>query len=434
MGGNARSARRRILFVSEAVTLAQVVRLLVLARSLPRAQYEVHFAAAHFDELIFAGTDLRRWPLWSLPAATVERRVRGGRRIYGLRTLRRYLQEDWRVIDAVAPDVLVGDLRLSLTVAAPLRGIPHAALINAYWSPHAVRPDGFPLPDHPIVRLLGPRLSAQHFPKALPFVFRHFAAPVNQLRREHALPAIGSLPEVLCAGDLTLHPDPPALVPIRGAPPAHRHLGPVLWSPAVALPSWWSRLDPGRPTVYLTLGSSGRRELLPRVIRAIADLPLRPQILVSTAGRPPLTDLPPHTHVAPYLPGDLAAARADLVVSNGGSTTSYQALAAGKPVVGIASNLDQYLAMDAIARSGAGLLVRGGDATVAAIQGAVGRGLTDPAFATAARIVAGQFDSGHAPARFAQALDDAIGGKAAETGTVRQHLLLHERQPDGQLP
>ena len=36
------------------VTLAQVVRLLVLARSLPPKDYEVHFAAAHFDDLIFA--------------------------------------------------------------------------------------------------------------------------------------------------------------------------------------------------------------------------------------------------------------------------------------------------------------------------------------------------------------------------------------------
>jgi UDP:flavonoid glycosyltransferase YjiC (YdhE family) len=428
-----RSARRRILFVSEAVTLAQVVRLLVLARSLPRDQYEVHFAAAHFDELIFAGADLRRWPLWSLDPDTVERRVRGGRRIYGLRTLRRYLQEDLRVIDAVRPDVIVGDLRLSLTVAAPLRGIPHAALINAYWSPHAVRPDGFPLPDHPIVRLLGPRLAAQYFPKALPFVFRHFAAPINQLRAEHQLPPIGSLAEVLCAGDLTLHPDPAALVPTLGGPASHRHLGPVLWSPALPLPPWWQRLDPARPTVYLTLGSSGRRELLPLVVRAIAQLPLRPQILVSTAGRAPLPDLPPDTHVAPYLPGDLAAARADLVVSNGGSTTSYQALAAGRPVVGIASNLDQYLAMDAIARSGAGLLVRGGEATAAAIQASVGRGLQEPAFATAARAVAGHFDATQAPARFARALDDAIGGRA-ETQPRPAASFFHERQSDGRHP
>ena len=400
------ATRRRVLFVSEAVTLAQVVRLVVLARSLPRDRYEVHFAAAHFDDMIFAGTDWRRWPLWSLSPDKIERRVRGGRRIYGLGTLRRYLQEDLRVIDAVKPDVVVGDLRLSLAVAAPLRQVPHAALINAYWSPHALRPDGYPLPDHPIVRLLGPRLAAQYFPRALPWVFRHFAAPVNQLRRENGLPELGSLAEVLCFGDLTLHPDPAALVPTAGAPAQHIHLGPVLWSPTLVQPVWWQHLDPGRPTVYLTLGSSGRSELLPRVIAAIAALGA--QILVATAGRSVLRDLPAHTYVAPYLPGDAAAARADLVISNGGSTTSYQALAAGRPVVGIASNLDQYLAMDAITRAGAGVLVRADHASPSLIQAAVRRALEDRTLRAGAQAMAGQFGTALAARRFEPALHDAI--------------------------
>ena len=38
--------RRRILFVAEAVTLAQVVRLVTLARALDPARYDVHFASA----------------------------------------------------------------------------------------------------------------------------------------------------------------------------------------------------------------------------------------------------------------------------------------------------------------------------------------------------------------------------------------------------
>ncbi len=390
--------RRRILFVSEAVTLAQVVRLVVLARSLPRDRYEVHFAAAHFDDLVFQAGDFTRWPLFSLSPALIDRRVRGGRRLYGLRTLRRYLQDDLRVIDAVKPDLIVGDLRLSLAVAAPLRRIPHAALINAYWSPFAER-EGFPLPEHPIVRLLGERLAARYFPRALPVVFDHFAAPVNRLRRAHGLPEIGSLPAVLCHGDLTLHPDLPEVVPTRDAPAHHHHLGPVLWAPAIAPPPWWQGLDPARPTVYVTLGSSGRAELLPAVIAAVADLGA--QALVATAGRDhPRGPLPPGVHVASYLPGDAAAARAHVVVSNGGSTTSYQALAAGRPVVGIASNLDQYLSMAALTRAGAGLLVRAGRATRATVGAALGQALADASLQQAARRLAPAFSTAAAPARF----------------------------------
>jgi UDP:flavonoid glycosyltransferase YjiC (YdhE family) len=400
--------RRRVLFVSEAVTLAQVVRLVVLARALPRDRYEVHFAAARFDPLIFGDADWRRWPIGSLSPAAVDRRVRLGARIYGDATLRRYLRDDLAVIDEVRPDLVVGDLRWSLAVAAPLRHVPYAALINAYWSPYAVREGSFPLPEHPIVRLLGERLAATYFPRALPRVFAHFAAPLNRLRQRHGLGAIGSLQQVLCFGDLTLHPDPPALVPTAGAPPAHLHLGPVLWSPALPLPAWWSRLDPGRPTVYVTLGSSGRAELLPRVTAAITALGA--QAIVATAGRVAL----PATagvHVADFVPGDEAARRADVVVSNGGSTTSYQALAAGRPVVGIAANLDQYLAMQAITRAGAGVLVRAGGATGPALADALERALHQRTLRDAAAALsrAGCADQAATPVRFLRAVEQLVG-------------------------
>jgi UDP:flavonoid glycosyltransferase YjiC (YdhE family) len=393
--------RRRILFVAEAVTLAQVVRLVVLARSLPADAYEVHFAAAHFDDLVFPPGLFQRWPITSLSPAVVDRRVRGGRRIYGGRTLRRYLREDLRVIDAVEPDLVVGDLRLSLAVAAPLRQVPHAALINAYWSPFHAR-DRFPLPEHPIVRLLGERIAEKYFPRALPAVFAHFAAPVNRLRRAHGLPEIGSLPQVLCHGDLTLHPDPSELVPTRQAPAHHHHLGPVLWSPAIPRPPWWTALDPRRPTVYVTLGSSGRPELLPAVVAALADVGA--QALVATADRTVLATPPPGIHVAPYLRGDEAAARADLVVCNGGSTTAYQALAAGRPVLGIAANLDQYLAMEAITRAGAGLLLRAGRATRPNLRASLIQALSDPTLTAAARRLAPTFASADLPTRFEHAI------------------------------
>ena len=78
---------RRVLFVAEAVTLAQVVRLVTLARALDPTRYEVHFASARFDELVFAGAAFHRHAIHSLPAEVVDARVAGGRRPYGLRTL-----------------------------------------------------------------------------------------------------------------------------------------------------------------------------------------------------------------------------------------------------------------------------------------------------------------------------------------------------------
>lgn len=370
---------KRILFVAEAVTLAQVVRLVTLARALPAGQYELHFASARFDPVVFEGTQLRQHPLRSRSPEQVERAIAWGSRIYSRRVLGRYVEDDLRLIDRVQPDLIVGDLRWSLLVSAPLRRVPHAALVNAYWSPWALR-EGFPLPDHPIVRLLGEQLAAQYFPRALPFVFRHFARPLDSLRKRHGLAPLGGLLELLTASDLTLYADPPELIPTQGLPASHHFLGPVQWAPQVALPPWWEALG-HRPSVYVTLGSSGNLGALPRIVSALAELPV--DVMVATAGRVRLERTPANVFVADYLPGDLAARRASVVVCNGGSSTGYQALAEGRPVVGLPWNLDQYLAMSFMERAGAGTLLRATTAApgqvrqsvVAALEGAHAAGV-----------------------------------------------------------
>jgi UDP:flavonoid glycosyltransferase YjiC (YdhE family) len=53
-----------------------------------------------------------------------------------------------------------------------------------------------------------------------------------------------------------------------------------------------------------------------------------------------------------------------MVVCNGGSPTVYQAFAAGIPVLGIPSNLDQYLMMDYVQRYGAGNWLRAAEASL----------------------------------------------------------------------
>jgi UDP:flavonoid glycosyltransferase YjiC (YdhE family) len=396
---------KRVLFVAEAVTLAQVVRLVTLARALDRARYEVHFASARFDPLVFDGTAFTRHSIWSLSPALIDARVARGQRLYGRRTLARYVAEERALIRAVRPSLVVGDLRLSLPISAPLEHVPHAALINAYWSPHAER-RRFPLPDHPIVRLLGVARAERSFERALPFVFRHFARPINALRRANGLAEIGPLPEVLTHGDHTLFPDVPSLVPTRGLPPRQRYLGYVPWAPAGPLPAWWCRLDAARPTVYVTLGSSGRVQRLPVIVEAAASLGC--QVLVATAGRARLGALPPHVYIADFLPGDVAARRASVVVSNGGSTTGYQALAEGRPVLGLAFNMDQYLATQSIAQAGAGLLLRAGSVDAPAAAAALSRLLTEGSFARCAERIGAEMKAWDARASFASFVEREI--------------------------
>jgi UDP:flavonoid glycosyltransferase YjiC (YdhE family) len=357
---------QRILFVAESLTLAQVVRLVSLARSLDVARYEVHFASAEFDPVAFHGTNFRRWSLYTIDKREAMRKLEWGRRLYELDVLHGYVEEELDLIARVRPALVIGDFRLSLAVAAAVSGVRCATLINAYWSPYAER-DGFPIPDHPIVSLLGVELAERYFPRAVGTAFAHFAAPVNELRKAYCLPAVDSLLGALTQGDIVLYPDIPELCLTRGLPAHHHYLGYVPWAPDVALP----RVDaePGRPLVYLTLGSSGRASVLPAVLGAVADLPVT--VLLASAGKELPRPIPRNVRVVEYVPGDRAARAAQVVVTNGGSSTGYQALAAGKPVLGLASNLDQYLAMSAIQKAGAGRLVRAGQATPEEIRAAL---------------------------------------------------------------
>jgi UDP:flavonoid glycosyltransferase YjiC (YdhE family) len=339
--------RKRILFVAENATMAQVVRLAVLAHGLDPVRYDVHFACAGFDPLIFAGTSFAQHDIFSLPRATVERASAKGKAIYSAAVLERYVEQELALFAQVKPDAVVGDFRV------------------------------------------GEKMAAKFFPRVMPKVFAAFAKPINTVRKRHGLPAIGSLLEVLTHGDRTLFPDTPLLVPTAGSPSTHVYLGPVLWSPEVPLPDWWNSVPNTKPIVYVTLGSSGKHDRLPIVLGALAKLDV--SVLLSTAGRDLPRDLPPSVFAAPYLPGDKAAARSALVISNGGSTTGYQALASGVPVLGIASNLDQFLAMTAIAASGAGILLRAGSLREASVRDAIGRMLSEPTFGQATKDVASDF-------------------------------------------
>lgn len=371
---------RRILFAAEAVTLAQVARPLALARSLPRELFEVHFACARFDAGIFGDVDLQRWPLWSTPPERVDRAVRRGLPIYSRHVLERYVEEDLRLIDAARPDLIVGDFRWSLSVSGPRAGVPVASIANAYWSPFAERE--FPLPEHPIVRVLGVDRAERHFRRALPLAFRCFTRPLDELRVAAGLAPFRSLPELLTWGDATLFADPPGLIRTRPLPATQRFLGPVLWTPEA--PEVPSRLGQSRPLVYATVGSSGDARLVPALLEALAQLDV--DVLLSTAGRP-VPDLPRNAVAMPFVRGDEAARRAALVICSGGASTAYQALAEGTPVLGLPSNLDQSLAMDAIAGAGAGVRVRAGQATVARIGAAAGRALEDGSLRAGARRV-----------------------------------------------
>jgi UDP:flavonoid glycosyltransferase YjiC (YdhE family) len=395
-----------VLLVAEAVTLAHFARIVTLAKALDPDLYEIVVASDPRYAGLEASLDCAFHPIRSIPSADFERALARGKPLYSVESLTRYVEEDLALLDRVKPDLVVGDFRLSLAVSAPLRRIPYAAVVNTYWSPYA--DTAYPVPDLPMTRILGVTLGQKLFDLVRPVAFALHARPLNRVRRKFGLPPLGSdLRNVYTWGDTTLYADIPEVVPTRDLPANHRYLGPLLWSTKTPLPEWWNSLPKDKPVVFLTLGSSGRADLLPSALEALSRLPV--SVVVATAGKIALAAVPDNVYVADYLPVDVASRRAQLVICNGGSLTTYQALASGVPVIGICSNMDQLLNMQALEKLGVGILLRAAKTSTEEIFRTANGILGQEAFNQAARQVGGAASHYDAGAIFRKAVVDMLG-------------------------
>jgi len=406
--------RPRILFFAEAVTLAHVARPIALAQALDRSRYDVFFASDPRFSRLFGDVPFPVRSITSMSSQLFLQRLRSIKPLFDVTTLRAYVKEDLEVIQEIQPDLIVGDFRMSLLISASTARCPYMAITNAYWSPFSNWP--VPIPDGPAVLQWIAKL-------AIPWIIALYAWPINRLRREYDLPTLRyDFVSMHTCADYVLYPDVPEMIPIAKLPLTHHYVGPILWSPEMKLPEWWSQLPSDRRLVYVALGSSGRDELLPIVFEALADLHI--SVIVAAAGRPLPSDLPANVYSADYLPGKDAAAKASLVICNGGSPTSHQALAVGTPVLGLASNVDQYMNMDAVCRTGAGEILRAEESTVQEIRDCVRKMLAQPQYGAKAAQVAETFKQYDAPKRFRKIVDELFSAQrtGVDVGQAPGHL------------
>jgi UDP:flavonoid glycosyltransferase YjiC (YdhE family) len=392
---------RRVLLFAEAVTLAHAVRPAVLAGLLYERGHEVCLAWAPRYAKLFPDLACATRVIDSLSTDAFAAALAAGRPIYSEAVLRDYVAADEAVIRDFSPDVVIGDFRLSLQASARRCGVPYIGIGNAYWSPYARQP--VPVPDIPPTRLLGARIMQPIFNLIRPFAFAQHARPIERMRRHFGMPALGgNLFAAYSEADQVLYADIPGLVELPGLPASHQVAGPLLWSPPGEPPAWWTALPEGLPVVYVTLGSSGDPATLPALLAVLGQRPV--SVLLATAGKGVPKSLPGNVFAADFLPGMAACERARIVVCNGGAPTTQQALAAGRPVLGVCTNLDQQLNMQGIVAAGAGISFRGSEASAARLAAAIDRLLDDgPHHAVAAELA-----QRCAEADLAGALDSAI--------------------------
>lgn len=391
-----RSRRPRVLFVGEAISFMHVKRPLALAQAMNPEHYEAVLACDFRFRHLFPPVSFEVIPVRSIPSEQFLDALAAGSPVYDVRTLQEYVEEDLRLMREVRPDVVVGDFRLSLGVSARLQGTPYVCVTEACWSPYARLKH--PLAEHPAVEFVGPAVAQALFAPIRTLAFAYHSLPMNVVRKRYGLSALQlDLRRVFTDADYALYVDVPELAPMYELPANHRYLGPILWSPDVPLPEWWNALPRHLPVVVLALGSMTRSEILPVILQALETLPVT--VVVETRGAH-LPHTPRNAYLADFLPRQRVLRGARILICSGSTSSTHQALAEGVPVVGIVSNMNQHLNMQAVKQAGAGLFVRAGEVEPGLMGDLVLNILARPSYTEAARGLARTLAKYDASTRF----------------------------------
>jgi UDP:flavonoid glycosyltransferase YjiC (YdhE family) len=238
--------------------------------------------------------------------------------------------------------------------------------------------------------------------------------PIDALRAAYGLRA-DPAPE-MSGRHLVLSPFPPSLrdpaFPLPAA--AHAIRPAALDEPDDAWEPRWAGRGPGRPLVYLTLGTVFPLESGDLFTRLLAGLEAEPIDVVVTVGRDldpaELGPRPPNVRVERFIPQASVLPHCRLVVSHGGSGSVVGALAHGIPMVIVPMGADQPANAMRCAALGVARVLDPITATPADVGAAASAVLADPAYGAAAMRIRDECVSLPGPAH-ALGLVERIAGR-----------------------
>lgn len=343
-----------ILFMAESATLAHVVRLLTLADSLDLPRSSIHFATASLYRHWIEERGMNFTPLQCQDTGAFQRKLDQGKSVIDKHLLSAQVKEDIDILSSVRPQIVVGDFRLSLAISARSLRVPYLGIANSYWT--RLTPGKMPLPELSFLKPIGRSISDLLFKASreliVPRILQRHADDFNIVRAKYGMAPYRSIIDAYTDADWVGFADASEVVtPSSQFGSRYTMLGPLNGRVDCPLPSWWEEINPSQPTIYVNLGSSGKHELAPVLIEALSELPLQ---IIAGSVEPTLhpVNYPSGAKLfsAKVLPGDLVCQKAQVIICNGGAPSSYQALAAGRPVIGITRNMDQALNMQSMSQ------------------------------------------------------------------------------------
>jgi UDP:flavonoid glycosyltransferase YjiC (YdhE family) len=319
--------------------------------------------------------------------------------------LRSQVEAELRLIERLAPRVLVTGWTLSALISSKVAGIPLVTEHAGLWLPPLWENNRAPLPSKkpsPVLHLLPEALAVRGFNQRVPRI-RAYLGAVNQVCREYGVEELPSF-AAMVMGDLTLVMDVPEVFGFSRAeieawrpqlPEAYRvgarlaYGGPLFAKLAIPVPDRVSAFLERRP-IYVAMTSTP-----PRTVRAVvaALRPLGLPLLVSGGGHD-LRDLEsPDVMVEDLLPNHLVVPQTRLMVAAGGHGSLQTALAAGVPFLGLPLQPEQDTNIVLAERQGAARRVALKHAGSPRLARAAREMLDDPSYGANAQRLAAVYAS-----------------------------------------
>jgi UDP:flavonoid glycosyltransferase YjiC (YdhE family) len=204
-------------------------------------------------------------------------------------------------------------------------------------------------------------LYAAHLDGGGGLVAMQMAATVEGLaavRGELGLPPIASFGELLDRATTVMVTCPEELdAPAEARGRNVAYVGPVLEGPGPDAGWRPPGVDDGRPLVVVSLGTTAMDEgpLLPRVLSALADAPVRVLATVGEHLDPAAVEVPCNAHLSGFVRHAAVLPWASAMVCHAGLGTVLAALANSLPVVCLPLGRDQPANAEAVERAGAGI-------------------------------------------------------------------------------
>ncbi len=211
------------------------------------------------------------------------------------------------------------------------------------------------------------------------------------------------------AGDVYFHPFPQSMGQALNLHQLRELRPTVVVDPNVEVPEWIASFGRDRKAIYITAGTTlivaaraPWREIFDAVASLDADVltTVGPQFSFDELG-----PIPANVRVERFVPQQFVLDRVALVLSHAGAGTALAAATCGVPQLAIPTWADQWENSDALARTGASIMLEENERDAASIHDAMQRLLTDASFATSATRLAAEIAAMPAPANHVATLE-----------------------------